>query len=148
MVRRKGELSAAEIDRHWPHQVALPADQCTGRNYEIHRVFCRELSLCLRGHTVRYADRTITYSALQMPHMRICFARRSVVNVSIPSSGAGESLVRVAPELMVQVLQRMITPSASRGHTSIYFGSFREIPECHRVTKLLDRWNAVLPFGT
>jgi hypothetical protein len=25
MIRRKGELSPAGIDRGWPHQVALPA---------------------------------------------------------------------------------------------------------------------------
>jgi len=35
MTRRKGELSAAGIDRGWPHQVALPADQVTGANYNI-----------------------------------------------------------------------------------------------------------------
>lgn len=35
MTRRKGELSAARIDREWPHQVALPADQGIGENYKV-----------------------------------------------------------------------------------------------------------------
>jgi hypothetical protein len=30
MTRRKGELSKSTIDREWPHQVALRADECTG----------------------------------------------------------------------------------------------------------------------
>jgi hypothetical protein len=53
MTRRKGELSAAGIDRGWPHQVALPADQVTGANYNIVHGFCKDLSLCERGHSVR-----------------------------------------------------------------------------------------------
>jgi hypothetical protein len=53
MVRRKGELNGTAIDRGWPFQVALPEDRCTGGNFEIHRAFCRDLSLCPRGHTVR-----------------------------------------------------------------------------------------------
>jgi len=50
---RKGELSpAAAVDRHWPHQVILPARACEGGGYnEIHE-FCKDLSLCARGHAV------------------------------------------------------------------------------------------------
>jgi hypothetical protein len=55
MVRRKGELSAAGVDRGWPHQVALRADQVAGANYNIIRDFCRDLSLCAREHSVRRA---------------------------------------------------------------------------------------------
>ena len=53
MVYRKGELSKATIDREWPHQVALPASRCTGRNYVTIRLFCEGLSLCPRGHSFR-----------------------------------------------------------------------------------------------
>jgi hypothetical protein len=53
MTRRSGELSARTIDRDWPHQVALPADQVMGNNFDIIREFCRALSLCPRGHTVQ-----------------------------------------------------------------------------------------------
>jgi hypothetical protein len=49
-MRRKGELSAAAVDRDWPHQVVLPArvNERGGYN-EIHE-FCRDLTLCSRGH--------------------------------------------------------------------------------------------------
>jgi hypothetical protein len=50
MVYRKGELSKGAIDSGWPHQVALPAERCTGHNYVTHRLFCEGLSLCVRGH--------------------------------------------------------------------------------------------------
>ena len=49
---RKGELSPADIERKWPHQVVLPARACEGSGYnEIHG-FCKDLSLCSRGHAV------------------------------------------------------------------------------------------------
>jgi hypothetical protein len=53
MVRRRGELSSRMIDRDWPHQVALRADSVKGRSSEIKDEFCRDLSLCPRGHCVR-----------------------------------------------------------------------------------------------
>jgi hypothetical protein len=52
MTRRKGELSSRMIDREWPHQVALPADQVMGDKHRVTYEFCRDLSLCPRGHTV------------------------------------------------------------------------------------------------
>ena len=53
-MRRKGELSPSEIDRKWPHQVVLPARACEGGGHnEIHE-FCKDLSLCSRGHAVHY----------------------------------------------------------------------------------------------
>src|SRR5258708_11336354 len=68
MTRRKGELSANRIDREWPHQVAVPANQNTGKNDDIMHEFCRKLSLCPRGHTLRRDD--VTYSVF-------CFADAS-----------------------------------------------------------------------
>jgi hypothetical protein len=56
MVRRKGELTAAGIDRGWPHQVALPASACEGGGYKTIHGFCKDLSLCPRGHAVFYGD--------------------------------------------------------------------------------------------
>jgi hypothetical protein len=53
-MRRKGELSAAAIDRRWPYQVVLPARFCEHGGYnEIHE-FCRDLTLCSRGHALFY----------------------------------------------------------------------------------------------
>jgi hypothetical protein len=36
----EGELSSAAVDAGWPHQVALPADLCTGRSTDVIREFC------------------------------------------------------------------------------------------------------------
>jgi hypothetical protein len=56
MMRRKGELSPAGIDRGWPHQVAMPYDSCTGKNYDPPHSFIRGLSVCGRTHTVMHGD--------------------------------------------------------------------------------------------
>ena len=53
MTSRKGELTPATIDREWPHQVALAADQVKGANNAVIHEFCRGLSLCPRNHTVQ-----------------------------------------------------------------------------------------------
>jgi hypothetical protein len=52
MPYRKGELSPAEIDRGWPHQVALPATVSQGDGWQAIDAFCRDLSRCPRGHSV------------------------------------------------------------------------------------------------
>src|SRR5271154_2947835 len=51
-MRRKGELSPAAIDRGWPHQIVLPARRCEGGGYEEIHEFCKNLTLCSRGHAV------------------------------------------------------------------------------------------------
>jgi hypothetical protein len=56
MVYRKGELSPAVIDRGWPHQVALPASASQNRGCQLIHDFCKELSLCARGHSVCHED--------------------------------------------------------------------------------------------
>ena len=55
-MRRKGELSPAGVDRGWPHQVALPAEQCSGKNTAVIHEFCKDLSLCSRGRSVMRED--------------------------------------------------------------------------------------------
>lgn len=55
MSRIRSELSPSAIDIGWPHQVALPADRCSGKYFDIHREFCRDLSLCTMGHSVGHA---------------------------------------------------------------------------------------------
>ncbi|SRR6266446_4404814 len=69
MTPRKGELTPATIDREWPHQVALPADQVKGVNNAVIREFCRGLSLCPRNHTVQPDDVTyIVFCFAEAPH--------------------------------------------------------------------------------
>ena len=48
---RRGELSKAQIDRDWPHQVALPASACVGQQYLVHAAFCEGLSRCPRAYS-------------------------------------------------------------------------------------------------
>ena len=69
-TRRKSELSASRIDCEWPRQIALPADRVTGANNTVIHEFCRGLSLCPRGYTVRRDD--VTYSVFLF---RRCRAR-------------------------------------------------------------------------
>jgi hypothetical protein len=56
MGRRKRELSSAQVDRDYPHQVALRADKVSGGNYEIVYGFCRRLSVAPRGGYFRHDD--------------------------------------------------------------------------------------------
>jgi hypothetical protein len=60
MPYRKGELSKPAIDRGWPHQVALEARFCSGDQYVTLHYFCKDLSLCRRGHTFVRGDRYYT----------------------------------------------------------------------------------------
>jgi len=68
VVYRKGELSKGTIDRQWPHQVALSASRCAGRNYVTIRIFCEGLSLCPRTHSFRRDDEDMIV---------FCFAKRA-----------------------------------------------------------------------
>ena len=52
MVRRKGEMSSAQLDREYPHQVLLRADHYTGSAYRTVQAFCIGLSLAPRGHSM------------------------------------------------------------------------------------------------
>ena len=56
MSRRKGELTPAGVDHGWPHQVAILASLCTGKQGDVHAEFCKGLSLCVRGHSVVWED--------------------------------------------------------------------------------------------
>jgi hypothetical protein len=64
MSRRKGEVSGPEIDRQWPHQVAVPADVVRQRFAEVDTAK-RELGAAPRGHSVFHGDTWYTV---------VCFA--------------------------------------------------------------------------
>jgi hypothetical protein len=66
MAYRKGELTKAQINRDWPHQLALPVELATGKNYTILDRFCRGLSVCP-------AD----YRRDGVEHIAYCFRERS-----------------------------------------------------------------------
>ena len=50
MVRRKGEMSTFQIDNGWPYQVALAQSATMGKKLDEVYDFCKDLSLCQRGH--------------------------------------------------------------------------------------------------
>ncbi len=68
MVYRKGELTKARINRDWPHQLALPVEVATGKNYTILDRFCRGLSVCPRQQH---------YWRDGVEHIAYCFRERS-----------------------------------------------------------------------
>jgi hypothetical protein len=68
-VGRKASLTAAAIDRGWPHQVAVPATDCRGSHGRFMDAFCLDLSMCERRHKV-YSMRTIGGSSTASPMRR------------------------------------------------------------------------------
>lgn len=62
---RKDEMSKSQTDRDYPFQVALAADQCSGKNYELIMCACAAFNTALRAHAVRRHDGH---------HVVLCFA--------------------------------------------------------------------------
>ncbi len=51
-MKRKGELSSAQMDRNWPYQIAVPEHVTAGANiWAVHQL-CKELEACPRRHAV------------------------------------------------------------------------------------------------
>jgi hypothetical protein len=55
-MRRKGEISAAAIDRRWPHQSALADDGRDAQTFAAILAFCDESGAAPRRHSVVIAD--------------------------------------------------------------------------------------------
>ena len=76
-MARKGELSKTQLDRDFPHQVAVSADRCTGKadGPAIH-LFCFQANVAPRHHTVRRDDRDfIVYCFADPQHAALFQAR-------------------------------------------------------------------------
>jgi hypothetical protein len=82
MSRRKGELSPNRVDREWPHQIMLPANDVLGQNYNAVHAFCADLSLCPRGHSIVKDDKW---------HHVFCFAEKNMLRNSTRTLGASGS---------------------------------------------------------
>jgi hypothetical protein len=67
MSARKGELTAAGIDRGWPFQIALDGALCTGKQSEVQDQFCNgRLSRCVRGHSLFHDDKTFVVQCFSL----------------------------------------------------------------------------------
>ena len=56
-AEEKGELTAAALDRGWPHQVAVLATACSGWLGRFMDAFCLDLSVCERVLRTRSTPR-------------------------------------------------------------------------------------------
>lgn len=56
MSYRKGELTKAQVDRDWPHQIARLSSLGTMKQGDVIAAFCANLSLCKRSHRVVWED--------------------------------------------------------------------------------------------
>jgi hypothetical protein len=72
MGRRKGELTPNAVDREYPHQISLPADDCRGTNYYTVNLFADALSVAPRGHSYYHDDEW---------HQVFCFREKSGAEV-------------------------------------------------------------------
>ena len=66
-MRRKGELSSTRVDREWPHQIMVPAEDVLNQKYKEAHDFCADLSFCPRGHSIVKDDKW---------HRVFCFAKK------------------------------------------------------------------------
>jgi hypothetical protein len=88
MGRRKGELTAAAIDRGWPHQVAVPATECRGSLGRFMDAFCLDLSVCERHYSVFHEDNGGSSTASRTRSTPRNFASDSAANASIRKTEA------------------------------------------------------------
>ena len=77
MSRRKGEPTAAQIDRTHPHQVGLPDHKLMGANYDVVHGFCKACpSISERNPSLHRGQSpeavTSASSVLPRSRMRIC----------------------------------------------------------------------------
>lgn len=69
MTYRKGEMTSAQLNRDFPHQVALPADRCSGKNHDLILLACANLEVVPRHHSVRHNDSNyIAYCFADLQH--------------------------------------------------------------------------------
>jgi hypothetical protein len=75
-MRARGAVSPRRLEREWPHQVAIRADQLLGERYHVVHEFCRCLSVAPRGLSFRRGDIDyVVFCFAQLAHANLFRAR-------------------------------------------------------------------------
>jgi hypothetical protein len=100
--RRRGKPTAAGIDRGWPHQVVVPATECTSSHGRFMEAFRLDLSVCERHHSVFHEDKWwIVYCFADPEHakkFRVRFAANGSIRKIEAAAPAGRGGTRMDAE--------------------------------------------------
>jgi hypothetical protein len=103
--RRRGKPTAAGIDRGWPHQVVVPATECTSSHGRFMEAFRLDLSVCERHHSVFHEDKWwIVYCFADPEHakkFRVRFAANGSIRKIEAAAPAGRGGTRMDAERLL-----------------------------------------------
>src|SRR5271169_6891723 len=132
-MRRKGELSPAAVDRGWPHQIALPGRFCEGGGYnEIHD-FCKDLTLCTRGHAV-YDREWFHVYCFSKPEDDHRTKNEHLATILLPNPVAADDTERHAPDHPLKICRQINTRWGGGSRAAVAITAFRVRciqPLCH-----------------